>query len=132
MLHEPRDKIKESMQMLCEKILDIKKVRFAGLIDNYGNLYAGGFHEGVIPFENDERRRSLYMNFALETAFRKDFDESLGELNYSFVHRNKASILTIPICNYVLLVILESSVDLQLIVSKIQKIIEDNKPKDII
>ena len=131
-LHEPRDEIKESMQTMCDKILEISKVRFAGLIDNYGNLYAGGFHKAVIPFENDQRRRSLYMNFALETAFRKDYDESLGALDYSLVHRNKVSILTIPICNYVLLVILEPSANLPPIVSKIQKMIKDNEPKDSI
>ena len=131
-LHQTQEKIKESMQVLCDKILEIEDVRFSGLIDNYGNLYSGGFQEGITPFENDERRRSLYMNFALETAFRKDFDDSLGAFNYSLVSRNKVSILTVPICNYVLLVILEPLTDFPQIILKIQKIIENNKPKDVL
>ena len=126
MLHEPREEIKHSMQVLCKKMFKIDGVRFAGLIDNYGNLYAGGFADGIVPFENDERRRSLYMNFTLETAFRKDFDEVFGEFNYSLVQRNKVSILTIPICNYLLLVILEPLTDIHKIVSRIQKMIENN------
>lgn len=131
MLHQAQEN-KESMKILCTKILQIEGVRFAGLIDNYGNLYAGGFQEGITPLENDERRRSLYMNFALETAFRKDFDDSFGTFNYSLVHRNKVSILTVPICNYVLLVILEPLSNLPPIVLEVQKLIEKNRPKDML
>jgi Family of unknown function (DUF6659) len=131
MLHQPMEKVKGTMQQLCKRILEMKDVRFAGLIDSYGNLYTGGFREGVAPFENDVRR-SLYMKFALETAFRKDFDESLGVFDYSLVQRNKVSILTIPICNYLLLVILEPLNDLPPIVAKIQRMIEDNKTEAIL
>ena len=117
------------MEFLCKKILEVKRVRFAGLIDNYGNLYAGGFHKGVKPFENDERRRSLYMKFAIETAFRKDYDDSFGNFDYSLVQRNKVTILTVPICSYVLLVILEPMTNPSPIVSKIREMIEDNNPE---
>ena len=67
------------------------------------------------------------MNFALETAFRKDFDDSLGSFTYSLVQRTKVSILTVPICNYVLLVILEPLTEIPPIVAKIRGMIEDNK-----
>ena len=127
MLHQTQEKNQESMHDLCNKILEIDDVRFAGIIDKYGNLYAGGFHDEVTPFENDDRRRSLYMSFALETAFRKDFDDSLGGFNYSLVQRDKVSILTVPICNHVLLVILEPLRDTLPTVSKIQKMVKENK-----
>ena len=36
------DKIYSSMQKLCDNVLKIENVRFAGLISNFGNLYVGG------------------------------------------------------------------------------------------
>jgi hypothetical protein len=52
-----KNKIHNSMQKLCNSILELKGVRFAGLITNYGNLYARGFKKEIIPYESDEKRR---------------------------------------------------------------------------
>ena len=121
------DKNKVSMNKLCNKILEFDNVRFAGLISNYGNLYAGGFKEGVIPYENDEKRRMMYMRFALESCFRKDFDDSLGDFKYSIIQRAKVSILMTNICNYLLLVFVQPEIDIQTLAGRIQTIIDDNK-----
>ena len=115
------------MEEMCKKISRMENVRFAGLIDNYGNLYAGGFGHGITPYENDEKRRSMFMKFVLETAFRRDYDDTFGECKYTAVQRGKVSIITIPICNYVLIVFLEPEVDTLSFVREIQKIIEANK-----
>ena len=101
----------------------MQNVRFAGLIDNYGNLYAGGFSNGITPHVDDEDRRSIFMKFVLETAFRRDYDDTFGECKYSAVQRGKVSIITIPICNYVLLVFLEPDVDTLSFVHAIQHVI---------
>lgn len=72
------DKIHSSMQRLCDGVLDLDDVRFAELISNSGNLYAGGFDERVTPYEDDEKRRLMYMKFTLESNFRSDFDDSFS------------------------------------------------------
>ncbi|MDH3278250.1 MAG: hypothetical protein OEL77_04810 [Nitrosopumilus sp.] len=115
------------MQKLCDKVRNLENVRFAGLISNFGNLYAGGFKEGVTPYENNERRRSMYMKFALESNFRKEFDDSFGTFNYSTIHREKTSILTMNICNYLFLVFTEPDVDLDALANKIKSMINENK-----
>ena len=121
------DKIYSSMQELCDNVLALEDVRFAGLISNFGNLYVGGFKEGVTPYENDETRRLMYMKFALESNFRKDFDDSFGTFKYSTIQREKVSIITINICNYLLLVFSEPDVDLHDLAGKIQCMIDENE-----
>ncbi|MDH3394842.1 MAG: hypothetical protein OEL52_01660 [Nitrosopumilus sp.] len=121
------EKIHASMQRLCNDILDLEDIRFAGLISNSGNLYAGGFNEGITQYEDDEKRRLMYMKFTLESNFRSDFDDSFGAFRYSTVQREKVSILTINICNYLLLIFAEPDIDLHMLASRIQDIIDENQ-----
>ncbi|HET6516653.1 MAG TPA: DUF6659 family protein [Nitrosopumilaceae archaeon] len=112
------------MQKLCDKVLELDNIRFAGLISNRGNLFAGGIKKGVIPKEDDEKRRLMYMRFALESCLRNDFDDSLGPFRYSIIQREKVSIFTTNIFNYLLLVFSEPCCDLQNQVKSIQSIIK--------
>lgn len=121
------DVIQMEMQKLCNKILDMQDIRFAGLISNSGNLYAGGFKKGIVPKISNERRRMMYMRFALESCFRNDFDDTLGGFVCSTIQREKTSIITFNICNYILLVFTEPRIDLQYMTKEIQSIIENNK-----
>lgn len=120
------EKIHSSMQKLCEDVLSLGDIRFAGLVSDQGNLYAGGFKEGITPYEDDEKRRLMYMRFALESSLRSDFDDSFGKFRYSTVLREKISILTINICNHLLLVFAEPDVDLDVLANTIQVLIDEN------
>ena len=127
MIAMTEEKIHASMQRLCDDVLDLDDIRFAGLISDSGNLYAGGFNEGITPYEEDEKRRLMYMKFTLESNFRSDFDDSFGAFRYSTVQREKVSILTINICNYLLLVFAEPDVNLHVLAGRIQVIIDENE-----
>lgn len=127
MISMREDKIHSSMQRLCDNVLGLDNIRFAGLVSNHGNLYAGGFKEGIIPYEDDEKRRLMYMRFALESCLRSDFDDSFGTFRYSTVQREKVSILTINICNHLLLVFTEPNIDLHALSGRIQAIIDENQ-----
>lgn len=127
MIAMTNEKIHDSMQRLCDDVLGLDNVRFAGLISNTGNLYAGGFKKGITPYEDDEKRRLIYMRFALESSLRSDFDDSFGAFRYSTVQREKVSILTINICNYLLLVFAEPDLDLHALAGRIQSIIDENE-----
>ena len=121
------DHTHNSMKELCDKILELDNIRFAGLISNFGNLYAGGFKEGVDPYEDDQKRRLMYMRFALESCFRKDFDDSFGTFKYSIIHRERVSILTINICNYLLLIFTEPEIDTKSLINRLETIIKNNE-----
>lgn len=124
---ENKNKMKSSMKKLCDNILKINGIQFSGIIDPIGNLYAGGFKEGVTPKINDEQRRHIYLKFALESCFRKDFDDVLGKFRFSITQREKGSILTTNICNHLLLVFTEAYIHDTDLIKKIQKTVKDNE-----
>lgn len=124
-----RDEIKESMQKLSQNIIDLDNVRFAGLIDKQGTLFAGGFKKGIIPHEDDTKRRQTYVKMALESCLRNDFNDSLGTFKYSTISREKVSIITMNVCDHLLLVFTEPNLDLHTLAGMIQSLIDENNAK---
>lgn len=121
------DLIQTNMENLCNEILDLQHIRFAGLISSSGSLYAGGFKEGIVSMISDKNRQMTYMRFALESSFRNDFDEEFGTFGCSVIQREKTSIITVNICNYILLVFTEPKIELLSKVREIQSISDDYK-----
>ena len=119
-------KVNSSMQKLCEKILDFDYVRFVGIIDKMGNLIEDRFRDGVVPFENDAKRRMLYMQMVLEILMRRDFDSSLGPIDYVASHRKKGLMISIPFNEYVIVMSGEPALEIQKILSKINGELENN------
>lgn len=107
----------------CKKLLVIDEIRFAGLINNMGHLVAGGFKPGITPLEDDAERKKMYMELALRVSMRKDFDYSLGPVQYTASRRGKAVVLSFPMNSNVLLVSAEPTVDIDKIANKIIKLV---------
>ena len=123
----PSEKINSTMENLCKEILEINNIHFAGVIDTMGNLYAGGFKKDAIPKLGDAERRQMYMKFALESNFRRDFDDSLGIFRSSVIQRDNSTIFTFNVCNYLLLVLTDSPNLNGNLMTKIQNLVLDNK-----
>ena len=73
----------------CERLLQEEEVRFAGIINEQGTLISGGFKKGLTPLEGDETKLKNFMEFVSNISIRKDFDESLGPINYLAARRDK-------------------------------------------
>ncbi len=100
------------IQEKINNILAEPEIRFAGLIDSEGELVAGGFREGVIPFENDERRRQMFLQLAHRVANREGFDANLGRVKYSSSRREKVVMMSFPLGRHVIMIIAETSVNI--------------------
>ena len=116
------DKIHLTMQKLCEKILDFDGVRFVGSIDKMGNIVSERFRDGIVPFENEAKRRMFYMQMVLEISMRREFDSDLGGVNYTASSRNKALIITVPIDDKIILVSSSPYASTEEIVKKINEV----------
>jgi len=66
--------------------------------------------------------RKLYMELILRVSTRKEFDYSLGPVEYSASRREKAVMISFPIGNKVLLVSSETDVNIDETAKKIMKI----------
>ena len=106
----------------CQNLLKEPEIRFAGLINPMGHLVAGGMKEGMKPLEDDADMRKLYMELILRVSTRQEFDQSLGEVEYSASRRKKAVVMSFPIDNKVLLVSANTDVDIDVTAKKVKKI----------
>lgn len=107
----------------CKKILEEDEIRFAGIINRMGKLVAGGFKEGILPLENEEDRRKMYMELILRVSMRGDFDQSLGKVKYSASRREKAVVISFPLDSNVLMISAEPHIPIDKTAEKILKLI---------
>jgi len=106
----------------CQSLLKEPEIRFAGLISHMGHLVAGGMKKGMSPLEDEADMRKLYMELILRVTTRKEFDYSLGPVEYSASRREKAVVISFPIGNKVMLVSAETDVKIDETAKKIKKI----------
>jgi hypothetical protein len=97
------------LQELCERIYSTNQaVRFAGVITKMGRLVAGGMRPDLESLEDKEGSSKLYVQFALMSEMRKDFDDIFGKAIYSFTEREKIKLASFPLDdNHILRVSIE-------------------------
>ncbi len=105
----------------CEQLLKENEIRFAGIINDQGSLISGGFKKGITPLEGDETKLQSFMEFVSKISIRKEFDQSLGPINYLAARRDKAVLISFPfpVSKIILLISAEPSVDIENIAKKV-------------
>jgi len=105
----------------CQKMLDENEIRFAGIINEEGKLVSGGFKKEITPLENDEAKLKSFMEFVSKVTIRKEYDKSLGPINYLAARRDKAVLVSFPfpVSKFVLLISANPSVDIEQLAKKV-------------
>lgn len=119
------------LQELCKNIYLINQnIRFAGIITKMGRLVAGGMRPELVSLEDKDDSSKLYVQFALMTEMRKDFDDIFGKAIYSFTEREKIKLASFPLDdNHILRVSIEKKEKDHLqIIQSIIDIIRDISP----
>lgn len=113
-------------QKICESILEFHSgIRFAGIIDKMGKLVAGGMREGLRSMEHDSAE--LFLEFALRSEMRKDFDKEFGKTVYSYSVRENVKLASFPLWqSHVLRVSMEIKVPHNEIIKATLKIISSS------
>ncbi len=108
----------------CKDLLDEEEIRFAGIIDEAGNLIGGGFKKGLVPLESDQTKLESFMKFVSKMSLRKEYDDSLGPINYLVARRDKAVLISFPfpLSKIILLISAEPSMNIENLASKVTKI----------
>ncbi len=104
----------------CQRLLEENEIRFAGIINSEGKLVSGGFKKGITPLEEDETRLKSFMEFVSKVSIRKEYDQSLGPINYLAARRDKAVLVSFPfpVSKIVLLISAYPSVDIEKLAKK--------------
>ncbi len=111
----------------CKKLLDEKEIRFAGIINEGGKLISGGFKKGITPLEDDETKLRSFMEFVSKVSIRKDYDQTLGPINYLAARRDKAVLVSFPfpVSKILLLISAEPTADIENLATKVVDIFTD-------
>ena len=80
----------------CKILFEEDTIRFAGILDEKGEIISGGFKPGLTPLEGDEVKLKSFMEFVSKASIRKEFDQSLGPINYLAARRDKAVLISFP------------------------------------
>ena len=113
----------------CDRLLGESEIRFAGIVDKNGKLIAGGFKDGLVPHEGDETRLQSFLEFVSKASIRKEYDESLGPINYLAARRDKAVLVSFPfpITQILLLISAEPTSNIETLAKKVVEIFTDVK-----
>ena len=108
----------------CAQLQEEPEIRFAGIVDKDGQLIAGGFKEGLTPHEGDETRLQAFLEFVSKASIRKEYDESLGPINYLAARRDKAVLVSFPfpVTQILLLISAEPTVNIEVLAKKVVEI----------
>ena len=111
----------------CKLLLKEPEIRFAGIIDKDGSLLLGGFKQGITPYENDETKLQAFYNFVSKASIRKEFDQSLGPINYIAARRDKAVLVSFPfpVSQICLLISAEPNLNIENLAQKVVNIFTD-------
>lgn len=70
---------------------------------------------------SEQKNEMLFMGFALQMSMFQDFDNEFGPVKYGFLIREKFSILSIPLDEFIVIVFCDSHVDHFSLYEKIAK-----------
>ena len=115
----------ETFEPRCKEVQYHSGVRFAAIINKDGNKIAGGFTEGVSPYEGDENNLHDFYKFAVDISLRTDhLSDSLGHLNYIASRRDKVILISFPfpISSNILLISAEPGLDIENLALDVVKI----------
>ena len=106
------------LEQECNSILENNKIKFVGVINNLGNLIAGGSAKGAMPIGTEELQKMMYMQLKLDLNMRKDYDGLFGPVIYVVSKRSNAQKISLPIGTYMILLITEPNFDFESILKK--------------
>ena len=107
----PEIDIKE-YEKRCQDILEDDEVRFAGLLDEFGKLLAGGYKQNINPRLTEEQHNLVCKELASRVAKRKKYDTELGHVKYSASRREHVVIMSFPIYEKVIMIVAEPHVNI--------------------
>lgn len=99
-------------------------IRFAGLIERSGYLFAGGLKQGTDQYLKGSSADLSFSQSAKIVLLREHFSQELGNLKYVLYNYDKVELFSIPVKHYILAISTNSSVDSEDLVDRVIKYIK--------
>src|SRR5918994_510962 len=80
----------------CLTILSLSpKIRYVGIINNFGQTLAGQLRKGVVPLLKPDESRNEHFIEATRNRLRKEFESSIGKTVYTFTENEKVKAIVL-------------------------------------
>lgn len=80
----------------CSSILAVSpRIRYAGIINEFGRTKAGSLRKGVVPLLKPDEARNEHFIEATRNQLRKNFEKSIGREEYTLTENEKVKIVTL-------------------------------------
>ena len=99
-------------------------IRFAGLIERSGHLFAGGMREGTNTQLNNKSSDLSLLQSAHIVFLRERFSQELGSLKYVLYDYDRVKMFNVPVKEYILVFSTESNANAEDMVNKISQYIK--------
>jgi hypothetical protein len=100
------------------------KIRFAGLLERSGHLFAGGSREGIDNYLQGKNAEFSLSQSAFIIDLRNFFSSEVGNLEYIVYAHNRVKMFNIPLKEYILVFSTENTINIEDIVKKISDYIK--------
>lgn len=82
---------------LCDKIIKLdRNIRFAGVVNNRGEVIEGGFKHGVEPLLNETDEQQMYIHSLSNLRTLQYYSDKLGIVRYILTEHEKVTLFTFP------------------------------------
>lgn len=82
---------------MCKKIMELdSSIKFVGMINERGKYITGQTRNDAKFLVSKKDREMLFAEAALRVRMRREFDHTLGPVNFTISHRNEVVIMTMP------------------------------------
>jgi hypothetical protein len=99
-------------------------IRFAGLIERSGYLFAGGLKQGTDQYLKGSSADLSFSQSAQIILLREHFSQELGNLKYVLYYYDKVKLFSIPVKHHILAISTNSIVDSEDLVDRVIKYIK--------
>ena len=115
---------------LCNLVFKANnKITFVAIINQRGRIEKSQSHNSIIEKFSGVKKEMFLMENALWDRTRKEYDDDLGQVQYTYVRREKRGMLSFPIDDSQLLVSFKQRLNVPLLAKIITRIINKYKKK---
>src|SRR5919201_5999507 len=95
------------------------RIRFAGVIDRSGRMYAGEIRKGTEEYLNEKNAGLSLAQTAYIVDLRQIFTPELGSLKYILYSYEKVKLFSVPIKEHILVFYTDNDVNIEEIVGRV-------------
>jgi hypothetical protein len=110
---------------LCDRIIKLdRSIRFAGIVNNRGEVIEGGFKQGVEPLLNGTDEQQMYIHSLSNLTMLQSYNDRLGMVRYSLTEHEKVMLMTFPLGDGILCLSAMPKANMNRIRDKVMKVLK--------